>query len=116
MMFFLDEPQILLGSKQKKELVQQGVDLSNRTSFVPYRDESYKSQDEVMNSKTGYPAEWNHSIGMSYELKNKREQEINRITAEDIRTASMKFNNPLLGDMPDADELDDEVNALLMSM
>ena len=64
----------------------------------------------------GYPEEWNHSIGMNYELRARREAAISSITAKDILEKGAYKENPLIGHISTKEEIQEELEELLMSM
>ena len=117
MFFFLDEPQILLGKKQKQELGTSESELQTGAVYIPYKEEPVESDysNEVA-SFYGYPEEWNHSIGISYELRSRREAAISQITDKDIRAAGKVVENPLIGHIPSREEIEEELHQLLISM
>ena len=115
MLFYLDEPQILLSQKQKQKLVSDGCDPCQRVAYIPYR-ESPECEETAVAAAYGYPEEWNHSIGMSYELRAKRDSLISRLTDTDIHMNGMVVENPVIGHIPRRDELQEEFEQLLQSM
>ena len=117
MFFFLDEPQILLGAKQKQQLEAENIDMSGSTAYIPYKEEP--GNDTVIDfegAAYGYPEEWNHSIGMNYELRARREAAISSITAKDILEKGAYKENPLIGHISTKEEIQEELEELLMSM
>lgn len=117
MFFFLDEPQIILGKKQKEELEADRDNLSAGTAYIPYKEEPEENaESKVTGAVFGYPEEWNHSIGMSYELRCKRDYAIGKITDQDILKEGMAIENPLIGHIPTKQEIEEELEQLLVSM
>ena len=117
MFFFLDEPQILLGTKQKQQLEAENIDMSGPTAYIPYKEEP--GNDTVIDfegATYGYPEEWNHNIGMNYELRARREAAISSITAKDILEKGVYKENPLIGHISTKEEIQEELEELLMSM
>ncbi len=111
--FYLDEPQILVG-KDKKRL--EAADNSDSVAkFIPYR-ESEGSINEGCVSAVAYPENWRDCFGISYEVKQKRDKILDRLSAEDIMYRGTKVINPFIGDIPTMDELEDEVDRLYASM
>ena len=81
----MDEPQILLAKKQKQELELPEEEKTAGAAYIPYKVEPEKDDiSELTGAIYGYPEEWNHSIGMNYELRARREAAISSITAKDI--------------------------------
>lgn len=117
MLFFLDEPQIILGRKQRQQLDKTQIELLDENMYIPYKEnvESNNNSD-VIETEFGYPEEWNHSIGISYELKAMREISISKITAEDINAEGVLMENPIIGHIPTKNEIKEEVEEILMSM
>lgn len=117
MFFFLDEPQILLAKKQKQELELPEEEKTAGAAYIPYKVEPEKDDiSELTGAIYGYPEEWNHSIGLSYELRSKREAAISRITSRDILMNGVTMENPLIGHIPTREEIEEELEALLVSM
>lgn len=116
MFFFLDEPQIILGKKQKKEMEAAGIDMSSEAAYIPYKEMPNAANDEFLEVAYGYPEEWNHSIGMSYELRAKRDYAISSITGADITADGVIVENPLVGHIPTRQEIGEELDRLLISM
>jgi Site-specific recombinases, DNA invertase Pin homologs len=113
-MFFLDEPQILVGKNRvEKKETQPPV------QFIPYkRTPDNKSQmlteDEV---SLAYPREWNNNaFGTSYSRRKMRDRIIDALTEEDISIHGTAALNPMIGSVPSKKELCEEVDRLLMSM
>ena len=117
MIFYLDEPQILLNARQKEKLISSGYNFNNSTAYIPYHeDPDDDNESEYLAAEYGYPEEWNHSIGMSYEMRTKRDSLISSLTDGDILTSSKIVDNPMIGHIPSRQELQDELNQLMMSM
>lgn len=111
--FYLDEPQILVG-KDKKRL--DAVDTSDSVAkFIPYR-ESENEEGAGRVSAVAYPANWRNCFGISYEIKQKRDRVLDRISAEDIMYRGTKVTNPFIGSIPSMDELEDELEQLYNAM
>lgn len=102
--FYLDEPQILVGKHAKKLQEQYQLDESDATCFIPYQN-------------IAYPSQWaERSIGISYGLRKQRDQLVDTITADDISQESMVVENPLIGEIPSREEALAEIQELLISM
>ena len=118
MFFFLDEPQIILGAKQKQELLEtSGERLDEPIAYVPYKEEpGNDSVTDYVSAIYGYPENWNHCIGMNYELKARREAAISAITAKDILQKGVFKENPLIGHILPKRDIQKELEELLSSM
>ena len=117
MFFFLDEPQILPGKKQTQNMDLSEEEVEAGAVYIPYKVEPEKDEiADLTGALYGYPEEWNHSIGMSYELRSKREAAISRITARDILMNGVVRDNPLIGHIPTRVEIEEELEELLLSM
>lgn len=100
MLFFLDEPQILVG----KSGVKGGETGSN---YIPYR-----------NSEIGEKAEQDkiYQLGMSFDMKERRNGIIRELSEDDMRVYGTKRVNPLIGRIPSKDEIYEQIDDLMMSM
>ncbi len=100
MLFFLDEPQILVG----KAGVKGGDTGSN---YIPYR-----------NSEMGEKAEQEKvgQLGMSFDMKERRNGIIRKLTERDMRLYGKERVNPLIGKIPSRAEIYAELDELMMSM
>ena len=117
MFFFLDEPQILPGKKQTQNMDLSEEEVEAGAVYIPYKVEPEKDEiADLTGALYGYPEEWNHSIGLSYELRSKREAAISRITARDILMNGVVRDNPLIGHIPTRVEIEEELEELLLSM
>ncbi len=112
--FFLDEPQILVG-KDKKCLA--GVDDSGSTAkYIPYKESG--EHDDVMPqaSQIAYPEDWSGQVGVSYEIKKKRGNVLDAVSADDIRNRGAKVINPFIGVIPPQNKLKDELEQIYRVM
>ena len=111
--FFLDEPQILVG---KAAAQLSGTESSETTArFIPYR-ESDNIGDALRSSRVAYPENWHEYLGVSYEIKQKREEVIDAVSAADICNHGTKVVNPFIGDIPSASELEAELEEIYKAM
>jgi len=107
----------MLDKKQQQELIDSGMELKEETAYIAYKQVPDETENSIVAMKTfGYPEEWNHSIGMSYELRVKRENMISAITSNDICEKGLGMENPLIGHVPSKAEILEELDDLLMSM
>ncbi len=95
--FNLDEPQIVVPAKYKKDLAA-GEDASSH--YIPYKNE----ED---------PA---NRIGLQYAIRKQRDAMLNVVTEQDILQEGTVAVNPLIGKIPSREEIENELEELLMSM
>ncbi|MDD3337168.1 MAG: recombinase family protein [Eubacteriales bacterium] len=113
MLFFLDEPQILVG-KADKCGDADGEKTQTETQYIPYKKGNALPADDI---KYAYPDEWAHErFGMTYELRKRRDHTIDTLSEEDISEQGIIVENPLFGSIPSMPELQAEIEQLLMSM
>lgn len=100
MLFFLDEPQILVGKAGVK-----GGDTG--TNYIPYR-----------NSEIGENTDQEKicQLGMSFDMKERRNGIIRKLTERDMRLYGKERVNPLIGKIPSRAEIYAELDELMMSM
>ncbi len=98
MVFFLDEPQILVGGKipEKADALQGGIP----SRYIPYRNR------DIGRAETG----------MSYAVRRRRDSMADALTEKDISEKGIIMDNPLIGRIPTREEVRDELDELLMSM
>lgn len=99
MLFFLDEPQILVG---KGSVVAAGS-----TNYIPYRKSELENE---------IPEEKIIQFGVSYAMRKQRDKVIKRISEADILQRGKIKENPLIGRIPTRQEIMYELDELLMSM
>ena len=105
MMFFLDEPQIILSKKVKEAM--DNVD----EQYIQYRN------CELENKKPNNIEEKiSAQIGMSYHLRKRRNKIIDLITESDLDSDAVIKINPLIGTIPTREEMEDKLNELMMIM
>ena len=111
--FFLDEPQILVGKNAK----QNNVSVASETTanFIPYK-ESDVSEEVSQSARVAYPENWQTNLGVSYEIKQKREGVLDSVSATDICNHGIKVINPFIGDIPAVSELENELGQLYAVM
>lgn len=106
-LFFLDEPQILVNQKEKDDGVRRGAE----AEYIPYRyKELYTSADNEQ--KNGIAAQ----IGRNYRIQKRRNQLINMITEADIQSDGISRINPMIGELPSREEMEEKLEELLMIM
>ena len=113
LMFFLDEPLILVGKGKAKNETE--VEESARVKYIPYKlEENEKIIDKPLKA---YPEQWREmGIGMTYGLRKRRDRWANELTSDDIVEQGKIVVNPLIGIIPSREELEEEVNNLLVAM
>lgn len=121
LLFFLDEPQILVGSAKKKVDDEYSGDKSTVARYILYTEtdakESSVNETEVTKRTIAYPQAWRDRIGVSYEIKKRRNSLFDSLTDKDIRAGGIKVIHPLIGgEIPSRQEVEDELEQLYMSM
>lgn len=111
--FFLDEPQILVGKAAKQLNNQDTYDTTAR--FIPYK-ESENGRDTLQSSGIAYPENWHDYLGVSYEIKQKREGVIDAVSSSDICNRGARVVNPFIGVIPSANELEAELRQIYEAM
>lgn len=96
MVFFLDEPQILLDGRMREraEAYKDGI----TSEYIPYK-----------NRDVGRG-------GMAYPDRRRRDRIIDTLTENDISEKGIVMDNPLIGRIPTREEVRNELEGLLMSM
>lgn len=99
MLFFLDEPQILVG--------KGGVKPACEANYIPYRKSELEQE---------IPGEKIFRFGVSYAMRKDRDKIIKGLSDRDIRERGRVKENPLIGSIPTRQEIMEELDELLMSM
>ena len=107
--FSLDEPQIIVGKKKRGEAKNSGP-----AQYIPYTN-SAKAGVQKANG-IAYPSEWKRRQGMNCLIRKKRDDALSAITKEDILSPGVITENPLIGSIPDREEILSELDELLLSM
>ena len=108
--FSLDEPQILVG-KQSRVI----DDRSTCTRYISYTTDHPKttlSEEDC----AAFPKEWKGNAGLRYIFREKRNEIMSSVTADDIRRIGTEIENPLIGTIPKRDQILQELDDLLLSM
>ena len=100
MVFFLDEPQIILSKKAKEALENPNE------KYIPYRN------FEVDNTSV----KLSNQIGMNYHLRKRRNKIVDLITENDLNQGAVTHTNPLIGVLPSRKEMEDKIEELMMIM
>lgn len=110
LIFFLDEPQIIVGKNTKK-----AADYS--VQYITYKsaDSSADGTKHMDEGNHTYPTHLD-SLGLSLALRAKRDRLIDNITENDITADGIKVDNPLIGKIPTRSEVEQELRQLLASM
>ena len=99
-MFHLDEPQILTSKR-----VMDDITASNR--YIAHQNENGNPHTE----------DWTDGcVRFSYELHQKRSEIINAITETDILEIGEPVANPMIGDIPNRNEVTEELARILECM
>lgn len=106
-LFFLDEPQILVNHKKQ----QDGGECNVKAKYIPYRYKELKESGK--NRRTGGIAA---EIGRNYRMQKQRNQLVRMITEKDIQNKGVTRINPFIGKLPSREEMEDKLEELLMIM
>ncbi|MCD8150165.1 MAG: recombinase family protein [Clostridiales bacterium] len=108
MVFYLDEPQVVKtkASQKAAEAVEaEQADLPSRYIPIKYSELAAKEENGMR-----------HGIGMLYPFRKKRDSLFNSLTAADAEEHGDVVVNPLIGYIPSHESVEEELEALLMSM
>ncbi len=108
--FSLDEPQILVGKYSKT--VDDGT---SRTRYIPYTTDAGNTSAKEENC-IAFPKEWRGNVGLRYMFREKRNEVMASVTADDIRRVGVEIENPLIGAIPKREQILQELDELLLSM
>lgn len=100
MLFFLDEPQILVGNSSIKA--------SESGNYIPYRKSELNN--EVLKERNVM------KFGLSYAMRKRRDGIIRTLSSGDLLTQGIVKENPIIGEIPSKKEIKAELDELLMSM
>ena len=100
MLFYLDEPQILVG--------KGGVKGAASDNYIPYRKSELKEENPNPNNILRF--------GVSYAMRKRRDKIIRDLSNRDLIERGIIRENPLIGKIPSREEIKTELNELLMSM
>ena len=109
MIFHLDEPQILVGKGCHVETLGSGP-----SQYIEYTtgNKSEKTDEGFI----AYPQEWRRRFGMNSLIRKRRNAAFAGITEEDILNPGVGTDNPMIGTIPNRDEVLRELEELLLSM
>ncbi len=111
MFFYLDEPEVQIGKGKKT------ADLKSLVQYIPIKENEGNEDNEDVSAAYAYPAEWGRKgIGMSYIERKHRDRIADSVTDTDICTRRRIVVNPLVGEIPDAKELEAELKKLCSIM
>ena len=116
MFFFLDEPQILPPKKDRARMEAEKNSAQN-FRYIPYKREKDMriTPDNIFH--VAYPEKWGgHRIGISYGLREQRNQLFSMMSEHDLSIYSTAVLNPLIGYIPTRYEIEDEVEQMLLMM
>lgn len=108
--FSLDEPQILVGKHSRT--MDEG---SSRTRYIPYTTD-HPTGETSAEDCIAFPKEWQRNIGLQYIFREKRNDAMSSVTADDIRRIGVEIENPLIGTIPKREQILQELDELLLSM
>lgn len=114
--FHLEEPRIIAGKRKGPMQTTNGISESESTiQYIPYKDKHNSEAPQFVGR--AYPVEWTDAkIGVSLSLRKHRDALIHTITEEDITEPGLKITNPMIGELPDINAVQEEVKGLLVSM
>ncbi len=104
MVFYLDEPQILLDKAAKEAC---GNDHGSEVKYIPYHNAEVKSAG---NNAAG------ETFGLPVAARRVRDKLIGNISGKDIRRKATSVVNPMIGDIPDREKIRHELDALAATM
>ena len=118
--FYLEEPRIIAGKRARgtesdSELSQE----KGAIRYIPYKAEELAQADKAgdFNYARAYPEEWmDGNIGVSMELRKRRDQISHIVTEADITQEGVIVVNPMIGELPAMEEVEEEFEQLLLSM
>lgn len=116
--FALDEPQILSSRKVKKIAEEFVPEENGEIRYIPYKNSTIEDgQPQQTVSRRAYPKEWVQSdFCVSLAMRKKRDALFKYMSNEDISMAGKVVINPLIGQIPSRQMVEDELEDLLMSM
>lgn len=103
MLFYLDEPQILVGKKGAKT----ACGLSAEGNYIPYRNADLIEKAD---------AEVAQRFGMAYAIRKLKGGVIENLSEGDMGQRGMIKVNPLIGEIPTKEEIYEELDKIMMSM
>lgn len=107
MFFYLDEPEVLVQRGKKT------ADNASLVQYIPIRENEGNEDNEAVPAAYVYPAAWEKSgIGVSYMARRLRDRVAGSVTSADIGIRRRIVVNPLVGEIPDAEELEAELKKL----
>ena len=107
MMFYLDEPQILVDKDTKVQMeAEHGY---SAVRYIPYRNfEIDQPENDTPDNVIDF--------GMSLTIRKKRNRLIDSITANDMHIQGTVVKNPLIGTIPNKEEILHELSELRQTM
>lgn len=103
-MFYLDEPQILVDKATKNKYKD---DENYPLCYIPYRN-SELSENYISSENNGF--------GLSIGMQKKRDKLINSLKKADIDAKCISIIDPVIGALPSKEEIQEELDSLLLSM
>jgi hypothetical protein len=114
LLFFLDEPRIIVGTKKHNSDNQ--TTLSDGVQFIQYKTVENGGNNIEAEFALAYPEWCQNQIGISYALRKRRDSIVDNLTEKDINVNGQKVDNPLIGQLPTRDEIENEIQAMLAAM
>ena len=103
-MFYLDEPQILVDKSTRNKYKD---DENYPLCYIPYRN-SELSENHISSQNDGF--------GLSIGMRKKRDKLINSLKKADIDAKCISIIDPVIGALPSKEEIQEELDNLLLSM
>lgn len=100
MLFYLDEPQILIGKTVAKA--------AEGENYIRYRNSDLNNAEQNPGNIIRF--------GVSYALRKRRDRIIKNLSNSDLQEKGYIKTNPIIGEIPSKEELRAEVDELLLSM
>lgn len=106
MMFYLDEPQILVDKATREKYESAGKQPA--VCYIPYRNCELSEEKSEYSRVAGF--------GLTMAMRERRDSLMNHISKTDIETGCVIVTNPKIGTIPTKEELQEELDNLLLSM
>ena len=115
LLFYLDEPQILVGKRKKR--IDSTDAPENGIRFIKYKVDDVSNDLTTDDAILGYPEqEESCSFGVSYALRRWRDRLFSDLSESDVRETGIVVDNPMIGTLPSREEVKQEIQTLLQSM
>lgn len=114
MLFYLDEPQIIPIRKYAKG--EQSAD-NDSSQYIEHKEISTETTS-TPKKKMIISESWadKDNFGISISLRKKRDWIVDSISEQDIQTMGTYVDNPLIGELPSKNEINEELESLMSAM